>query len=429
MGRSFPNRASGSGMSSLSAQWREVVGSGWRAPISRGLGWFTPWFTPTWEADKGAEPRRGRDPRLDMFRGLALVMIFINHVPGTVYENFTNRNLGFSDAAEAFVFMSGMAAGLAYSGQFMTANSWRSYWAAIARARARQLFFVHLTITLLALGIFAFAALQFGMWDMLGRNNVAPIFAHPVEAMVGIPTMMHQLGYLNILPLYIILLLATPLLLVLGIRWPVPVVIGSIALWAIAGQFRLNLPNFPTHGGWFFNPFSWQLIFVVGLLSGVAMKRGQRFVPHSPVLLGLCAAFVAFVLIWVKSPPVADLGLRTLGWFSELGSPFFITWFDKTFLALPRLLHALAVFYLLGHLDVVRRFAGTAVAAPLRLLGRQGLAVFAVGTVLSMALQTVKTVTGPDPLLDGLMLGSGLVLLWALAWALTRTAELKAATR
>lgn len=417
-------------MSSPDVPLREATGQGWwRATMARGRGWLTPWFTPTWVADRGGEPLRGRDPRLDMFRGLALVMIFINHVPGTVYETFTNRNFGFSDAAEAFVFMSGMAAGLAYSARFVTANSFSTYWTATARvwARARQLYFLHLTITLLALGIFAFAALQFGMWDMLGRNNVAPIFAHPVGAMVGIPTMMHQLGYLNILPLYIILLLATPLLLVLGIRWPVPVVIGSIALWVVAGQFRFNLPNLPTPGGWFFNPFSWQLIFVVGLLSGVAMKRGQRFVPKSPLLLALCAAFVVFVLIWVKWPPVAKVGLNTLGWLSGLGLPFYITWFDKTFLALPRLLHALAVFYLLGHLDIVRRFAGTAVAAPLRLLGRQGLAVFATGTVLSMGLQTVKTVTEPDPLLDGLMLGSGLVLLWALAWALTRTAELKAA--
>jgi hypothetical protein len=410
---------------------REAMGGWWRAPVSRGLGWLALWFTPTWDADRGGEPLRGRDPRLDMFRGLALVMIFINHVPGTIYENFTNRNFGFSDAAEAFVFMSGMAAGLASSGKFITANSIGTYWTAIARvwARARQLYFVHLTITLLALGIFAFAALQFGMWDMLDRNNVAPLFAHPAGALIGIPTMMHQLGYLNILPLYITLLLATPLLLVLGIRWPVPVVIGSVVLWAVAGQFRLNLPNFPTQGGWFFNPFSWQLIFVIGLLSGVAMKRGQRFAPQSPLLLGICAAFVVFVLIWVKSPPVADVGLHTLGWFSGLGLPFYITWFDKTFLALPRLLHALAVFYLLGHLEVVRRFAGTAVAAPLRLLGRQGLPVFATCTVLSMALQTVKTVTEPDPVLDGLMLGSGLVLLWALAWALTKTAELKGAAR
>ena len=78
----------------------------------------------------------GRDARLDMFRGIALVMIFINHVPGTIYESFTSRNFGFSDAAEAFVFMSGMAAGLAYSSGFRSG----SWWLATARvwARARQ---------------------------------------------------------------------------------------------------------------------------------------------------------------------------------------------------------------------------------------------------------------------------------------------------
>ena len=63
-------------------------------------------------------PVKQRDPRLDVFRGLCLVMIFINHVPGNVLEAFTNRNFGFSDAAEGFVFMSGVAAGLAYSLDF-----------------------------------------------------------------------------------------------------------------------------------------------------------------------------------------------------------------------------------------------------------------------------------------------------------------------
>lgn len=414
-------------MSSREIALREAASGWWRAPLARGLSWFA----PTRDLSQGGEPLRGRDPRLDMFRGLALVMIFIDHVPGTIYENFTIRNFGFSDAAEAFVFMSGMAAGLAYSGRFVASNSVSTLWTAIARvwARARTLYFVHLTITLLTLAIFAIAAQSFGMWSMLSQNNVAPLFTHPIGVMIGLPTMMHQLGYLNILPLYIVLLLATPLLLVLGIRWPVPVLIGSILLWIAAGQFRLNLPNFPVPGGWFFNPVSWQLIFVIGLLSGVAMKRGERFIPQSPALLGLAAAFLVFTLLWVKLPVVGGAGLKGLDTLSKAGLPFYITWFDKTFLALPRLLHALALFYVLGHLEVVRRFAGTAIAAPLRLLGRQGLAVFATGTVLSMALQTVKTVTEPDPWLDGLMLGGGLILLWALAWALTRTAELKGAAR
>jgi len=369
----------------------------------------------------------GRDARLDMFRGIALVMIFINHVPGTIYETFTNRNFGFSDAAEAFVFMSGMAAGLAYSNGYRSGN----LWLAIARvwARARQLYFVHITITMLCLGIFAAAALWFGLPEVMQKNNITPIYGQPLSTLIGIPLLSHQLGYLNILPLYTMLLLATPVFLVVGLRRPWLLLVLSIALWAAAGQFRLNLPNFPTSGGWFFNPFSWQILFVVGLLSGVAMKAGKRFIPYHPILFGLASAFVVFVLLWMKIPELGEAGRGVLAMIADAGAPFYITWFDKTFLALPRLLHALALFYVLGHLPIMRTIAASAVAAPFRLLGRQGLAVFAAGTVISMFLQVVKTPRQPDPLFDGLILAGGLLVLLALAWILTRTAELRASSR
>lgn len=369
----------------------------------------------------------GRDERLDMFRGTALVMIFINHVPGTIYENFTSRNFGFSDAAEAFVFMSGMAAGLAYSNGFRSG----SLWLATARvwARARQLYLVHIAITVLCLGIFAAGALWFGVPEVLTKNNIAPLLRQPLSGMIGIPLLTHQLGYLNILPLYTMLLLATPLLLVVGLRRPWLLVTLSVALWAAAGQFRLNFPNFPNPGGWFFNPFSWQLLFVVGLLSGTAMKTGRRFIPYHPVALALGAAFLVFILLWLKLPALGEAARGVLAMLAKAGAPFYITGFDKTFLAMPRLLHALVLFYVLGYLPIMRSVAKSRVVAPLRLMGRQGLAVFATGTVLSMALQVVKTGREPEPLFDGAILGGGLLVLWALAWVLTRTTELKGSSR
>ena len=375
----------------------------------------------------GTAPVLGRDARLDMFRGVALVMIFINHVPGTIYENLTNRNFGFSDAAEAFVFMSGMAAGLAYSNGFRKG----SLWLAVARvwARARQLYFVHLTITLLCLAIFAAAALWFDLPEVMLKNNIAPIYGKPLSTLIGIPLLGHQLGYLNILPLYTVLLLATPFLLLIGMRQPWLLFGLSIATWILAGQFRLNFPSFPNSGGWFFNPFSWQILYIVGLLSGVAMKSGKRFIPYHPALFGLAAAFLVIVLIWVKVPQLGDAGRYALARLADAGAPFYITWFDKTFLAAPRLLHALALFYVFGHLPIMRTIAASAAAAPFRLLGRQGLAVFAAGTVISMFLQVVKTPRQPDPLFDGAILGAGLLALLALAWVLTRTAELRTATR
>jgi hypothetical protein len=387
------------------------------APSDSWLRALVPPTTGTLDANPG-----GRDARLDMFRGIALMMIFINHVPGTVYESFTNRNFGFSDAAEAFVFMSGMAAGLAYSNRFRTG----SLWAATAKvwARARQLYFVHLVMTLLCLAIFAAAALWFGLPEVLTRNNIPALFQQPLSALIGIPLLSHQLGYLNILPLYMTLLLATPLVMIVGLRRPWLMLGLSVLIWAIAGQFRLNLPNFPNSGGWFFNPFSWQLLFVLGLLSGAAMKVGQRFIPYNATLFAVAAAFLVLVLLWVRIPAVGDVGRAAMSWLSGAGLPFYFTWFDKTFLSLPRLLHALALFYVLGHLPIMRSLASAPIAAPFRLMGRQGLAVFAAGTVLSMLLQVIKTPRQPDPLFDGLILGAGLLALVALAWVLTRTAEL-----
>ena len=391
----------------------------------RATGLFNPsWARAIWSPASTTTTgvTAGRDARLDMFRGLALVMIFINHVPGTAYEAFTNRNFGFSDAAEAFVFMSGMAAGLAYSNRYRSG----SLWAAIAKvwARARQLYYVHIAITMLSLAIFAAAAKWFDMPEVLTKNNIAPLFQQPLSVLVGIPLLTHQLGYLNILPLYMTLLLATPVFLLVGLKKPWLLLGLSIALWIVAGQFRMNLPAFPNSGGWFFNPFSWQILFVIGLLSGAAMKVGSKFIPYHPALFAAAGIFLLIVLLWMKVPPFGKLGMSGLSALSQAGVPFYITWFDKTFLALPRLLHALVLFYFLGHLPVMRSFADSAIAAPLRIMGRQGLAVFAAGTVLSMALQAVRTGRQSDPLVDGILLGSGLLALFALAWALTKTAEI-----
>ena len=99
-------------------------------------------------------PRSTRDPRLDVLRGVALVTIFVNHVPGNVYESLTIRNWGFSDAAEAFVLMSGVSAGIAYGPAFRPGGE---AWAGLARVwgRAWTLYLVHLLVTVAAFGIAA----------------------------------------------------------------------------------------------------------------------------------------------------------------------------------------------------------------------------------------------------------------------------------
>src|SRR3954451_2592614 len=65
-----------------------------------------------------AETTSLRDTRIDVFRALALLTIFVNHVPGTIYEHITHKNFGLSDSAEAFVLISGISVALAYGAKF-----------------------------------------------------------------------------------------------------------------------------------------------------------------------------------------------------------------------------------------------------------------------------------------------------------------------
>src|SRR6266581_7503348 len=46
---------------------------------------------------------------IDFWRGFALVTIFVNHVPGIVFERFTFRSVSLSDSAELFVFLAGFS--------------------------------------------------------------------------------------------------------------------------------------------------------------------------------------------------------------------------------------------------------------------------------------------------------------------------------
>lgn len=366
-----------------------------------------------------SRPKAPRDPRLDVLRGAALVTIFVNHVPGNFYESLTIRNWGFSDAAEAFVLMSGVSAGLAYGLSFRPGGD---IWTGLARVwgRAWTLYLVHLLVTLAAFAIAAGLALWAQAPGLLWMNGLGALFRYPLQTLVAVPLLVHQLGYANILPLYMVLLFASPGLLWLGWRWPRLLLAGSVALWIVSGQLRLNVPTWPVAGGWQFSPLSWQLLFVLGLLTGLAMREGRRLVPANPWLVAATGAFLLLALLWRTVPAMGDAMNHSLWWLNQAGLPWTFTAFHKVWETAPRLLHALALAYLLSALPVVRRLCASAWAAPLALLGRHALPVFALGSVIAFLLQGIKTETGENLLLDSLMLGAGLSLQLALAWAKDR---------
>lgn len=354
-----------------------------------------------------------RDDRIDVLRGIALVMIFINHAPRNFYETFTIRNIGFSDAAEAFVLLAGVAAGLAYGNDFRR----HDYWLGTARILRRvwTLYLVQILITVAAIAVAAAGARFFGAPGMMRMHGIWVLVTDPLGFLIGIPLLTHQIGYVNILPIYLVLLALLPPLIWVALRWPSYLLTASLVGWAVAGHYLLNFPRFPGQGGWFLSPYSWQALFVIGLLVGLALKEGRRLVPVRLWLQVLTGGFLLISAVWMQWPAFAQLGRSMLAAANDAGlSPVF-TGFNKTYLTAPRFLHILALAYFLSTLPILHRWARSVMARPFAILGRQSLAVFALGTVLAFAIQTVKTQTGENLLLDSLMLGGGLLLQFALA--------------
>lgn len=358
-------------------------------------------------------PGGPRDARLDFFRGLSLVMIFLNHVPGTLYEHLTSRNYGLSDAAEGFVFMSGCAAALAYGPKLkdgLNGPGIRKVW-----GRAWLLYMVHILISVWAIGIASAAALWFGGAEMLNHNAFEPLNDRPLAFLVGIATLGHQLGYVNILPMYAVLLLAAPFLIRLGQRQPMALLAFTVSFWAVVGFFKIDLPNYPFEGGWFFNPFAWQLLFSLGILTGLALRNGQRFVPVRSWLIWPAALWLVFSAFWAQSAQMqADLG-HVIWTILQYDVPRFLVDFDKTYVSGPRLLHFLALAYVLSLPGLLPRVAASRMAAPVRLLGRHGLQVFALGTVLAIFAQAVKASHPAGFAQDSLLILGGLAAQWGFA--------------
>jgi hypothetical protein len=345
---------------------------------------------------------------IDFWRGIALLTIFIDHIPGNLLENATYRNFGFSDAAEIFVFLAGTAAALAYIKGLDAANAART--TIRIGLRAFTLYTSHLAVVIACGAVVAYAVLRTGDGRFLANLHFDTLTDAPLHALLGLATLGFQPGYMNILPLYVVLLLMAPVLLTLA-RWNPFYAVGASATLYLATQlFGLHLPTYPSSGGWFFNPFAWQLLFTLGICLGNGVRRGFAM-PRSTILTGIAGAYVVLAAVWAHFGAYAPWDLRPV--------PAFIWDFDKTNLSLPRLLHVAAVVYLVAQLPMIEgRLRVSALAKPFVILGRHSLPVFCVGTVFAITLQIVRATLGSSAVSDVLMLGAGALLQIGLAWAL-----------
>lgn len=372
-----------------------------------------------------------RDLRIDFFRGLALAMIFANHVPGNPLSAFTQRNWGLSDSADVFVLLAGISSALAY-GRFFDRGAAGAGLMAVS-SRIWSLYIMHLLLFLVVAALCVIGAERLNDSTYLETLGIDVFLQAPAGFIVDVLTLRFLPGYLDILPLYIILLAMVPVLVALTRRhWLLPLGL-SVALYAGANLLGLNLPNTRTASAWFFNPFAWQLLFVIGFAIGRALQ-GHAALPAIPPRLRPwltgTAITVTLAGILLSAPWREISGLEN----AYLVNPSTLGAFSKTNFHPTRLVDVLAKFWLVAVLvPMASPFLRSAFARPVIWMGQHSLEVFVLGSIMAIAGGILATAYGFQPwLMLGINIvgiGSMLALGALLEWRKTAMASLNARPR
>ncbi|UWU73083.1 OpgC domain-containing protein [Bradyrhizobium huanghuaihaiense] len=321
-------------------------------------------------------PEKGRDLRLDLFRGVANWAIFLDHIPDNVVNWITTRNYGFSDAADLFVFISGYTASFVYARMMLE----RGFIVGATRLTKRvwQLYVAHIILFVIYIASISYLALRFGDSEMINEFNVAGLVDNATETLrQGLFLRFKPLN-LDVLPLYIVLMGLFPPVLWFMLRKPDLTMALSIVLWLAARQFGWNLTAYPA-GQWYFNPYCWQVLFVFGAWCAMGGARRSMTLINSPITLWLCLGYMLFALIMTMAGRFPTFGGMFPEWLFSAFNPN-----DKTNLAPYRFLHFVVIVILVIRF-VPKDWPGLEwkVFDPLIVCGQQSLAVFCVGVFLS----------------------------------------------
>jgi hypothetical protein len=325
-------------------------------------------------------PRPRRDGRIDILRGAALLMIFVDHIGGNLIGNITLRNWGFCDGAEVFVILAGVSSMLAY-GRVFEEQGLRHGFVRVA-LRCLHLYAAQVLLLLATFVIVAVWAHYFG-YEFLGIEPSRPEGLHGIRLAVRLeelPT------FLDILPLYIVLLAVFPLMHTLWRLSPAALLLPSLALWRATQLFpSLDLHNAGSGIGWFFNPFAWQFLFALGMTLGALHRRRGLSLPGWWPLRLAAAAFLVFALL-------AAAPWRVWGW--SQWWPIIMAMPDKSTLDPLRILNVVAIVGLALSSERFRAVQDHWLLRPLAACGRHSLEVFSAGTILSLFGRLVFTTFG-----------------------------------
>src|SRR5579872_6670743 len=365
------------------------------------------------EAPAIAKPAAGeRELRLDLFRGLALWLIFIDHLPQNLLTWLTIRNYGFSDATEIFIFISG------YTASFVYGRAMRDVGFVVATARILrrvwQIYVAHVFLFTIFLAEISYVATSFENPLYSEEMGIMDFLKQPDVTIVQALLLRFRPVNMDVLPLYIVLMLALPLILVL-MRWRADLTLAlSVLLYAATWEYDLYFSSYP-NGVWMFNPLAWQLLFVFGAWCALGGARRMHRILSSNVTLWVSVAYLIAAFFVTLTWYVPQLGHVLPRQLEQWMYPI-----DKTDLDVLRFAHFLALAAITVRF-LPREWPGlkSPWLKPLILCGQHSLEIFCLGVFLAFAGHFVLAEVSGGAAMHLLVSLCGIVIMSSVAWLIS----------
>ncbi len=351
---------------------------------------------------------------VDALRGLMLLLMLVTHLP-TRLSSPLGQPFGFVSAAEGFVLLSAFMAGLVYS-----RLAWRDSIGAMRKAFWRRALKIYLCQAATLLFLFTFIAALGLRIDQPAVKDLMSYYLHdPYAAFVAGLLLVYEPPLLDILPLYVLFMLASPWVLAWAMRrsWR-GVMLLSFAIWVLA-QFGLGAWVYhatvaltglrvPFNETGSFATFGWQFLWVVGLWLGASRNAPDARPLVFPGWVVAVAVVLALTgLVWRHAGNQAPFGAN-----ESLNLLF-----DKWLLGPLRLLD-------LGALAICCIRFGPAWARVLprqrwmEAMGSASLPVFCAHLIIVLL---VLALYGANPMArpwwgDGLLLAVSVLAMYVVAW-------------
>ena len=349
-----------------------------------------------------------RDLRLDLFRGIALWLIFLDHIPSNAVSWITIRNYGFSDATEIFVFISGYTAAFVY-GRAMQQHGFVVASARVLK-RAWQIYVAHVFLFAIYLAEIAYVAHSFDNPLYTEEMGVLDFLKNPDVTILQALLLKFKPVNMDVLPLYIVLLLWFPPMLWLLLRTPSLALATSAVFYALTWWFDWSIPAYP-NGTWVFNPFAWQLLFVFGAWCALGgAQRLARWV-NSPAVVGSACAYLLFAFAIAMTWYFPRLGVFVPKLLGDAIYPI-----DKTNLDVLRIVHFLSLAVITVWF-VPRNWRALKLPMfwPAIVCGQHSLEIFCLGVFLAFAAHFLFTEISNSLLMQIIVSLAGIVVMVAVA--------------